>query len=142
MQFGIGRTCQHLEVQTIQHVPRGILNKGWLTSGHSQAMNSAIGKHLLAINSFRTNYQDDCFSVLHRARYKVQLNILEAIYITIDQPSLCRQAVTFWIYWGDLIFFFLTQYFFQIIYELPIFTTFWQSSLMSARWKGPRSFIF
>ena len=44
-----------------------------------------------AINSYRTNYQDDCFSVLHRARDKVQLNILEAIYIAIDRPSLCRQ---------------------------------------------------
>ena len=54
-------------------------------------MNSAIGEHLLAINSCRTNYQDDCFSVLHRARDKVQLNILEAIYIALDRPSLYRQ---------------------------------------------------
>ena len=45
-----------------------------------------IGEYLLAINSYRTNYQEDCFSVLYRARNKVQLNILEAIYITLDHP--------------------------------------------------------
>ena len=71
----IGRTFQHLEVRIRQHVPRGILNKGRLTSGQYQAMDSAIGEHLLAINSCRTNYQDDCFSVLHRSWDKVQLNI-------------------------------------------------------------------
>ena len=87
----IGRTCQPLEVRIRQHVPRGILDKGRLTSRQSQSMDSAIGEHLLAINSCRTNYQDDCFSVLHRARDKVQLNILEAIYIAIDRLSLCRQ---------------------------------------------------
>ena len=73
------------------NVPRGILNRGWLSSGQSQAMDSAIGENLLAINSCRTNYQDDCFSVLHRARNKVQLNILKVIYIALDRPSLCRQ---------------------------------------------------
>ena len=37
-----------------------------LTSGHSQAMDSAIGEHLLIINSCRISYEDYCFSVLHR----------------------------------------------------------------------------
>ena len=87
----IGCTFQRLEVRIRQHVPRGILNKGRLISRQSQAMDLAIGEHLLAINSCRTNYQVDCFSVLHRARDKVQLNILEVIYIAIDRPSLCRQ---------------------------------------------------
>ena len=87
----IGRTCKRLEVRIRQHVPRGILNKGWSTSGHSKAMDSAIGEHLLARDSCRTNFQDDCFSVLHRALDNVQLNILEAIYIAIDRPSLWRQ---------------------------------------------------
>ena len=54
-------------------------------------MDSAISEHLLAINSCKTNYQDDCFSVLHRARDKTHLNVLEAIYVAIDRPSLCRQ---------------------------------------------------
>ena len=75
----------------IQHVPRGIITKGRKTPGNSQAMDSAIGEHFLAINSCRTNYQDDCFSVLHKARHKIHFNVLEAIYIAIDRPSLCRQ---------------------------------------------------
>ena len=56
-----GRTCRCLEVRIRQHVPRDIQNKGRLTSGLSQAMGSAIGEHLLAINTCRTNYQDNCF---------------------------------------------------------------------------------
>ena len=35
--------------------------------------------------------QDVCFSVLHRARDKIHLNVLKAIYIAIDHPSICRQ---------------------------------------------------
>ena len=77
----IGCTRQHLEVQIRQHVPQGILYCGWVTSRHSQALDLAIGKHLLLTISCWTNYQDDWFSVLHRARSKIHLNILEAIYI-------------------------------------------------------------
>ena len=80
--------CQRFEVRVRQHISRSLLS-GRLTSGHSQAMDSAIGEHLLTIN--RTRYEDDCFSVLHRARDKSHLKFLEAIYISINRPSLCRQ---------------------------------------------------
>ena len=80
----IGRTCQRLEVRIRQHIPRVILSKGRQISRHSQAMDWAIGEHLLTINSCRTSYEDDCSSVLHRARDKIQLNVLEAIYIAIN----------------------------------------------------------
>ena len=90
MQFDIYRqdlSC--LEVRIRQHVPRVILTKGQQISGHSHAMDSAIGEYLLTINSCRTSYEDDCFSVLHRARDKIHLNVLEAIYITINHaPSM------------------------------------------------------
>ena len=86
----IGMTCQRLEVRVRQHIPRSLLS-GRLTSGHSQAMDSAIGEHLLTINNCRTRYEDDCFSVLHRARKRFQLKFLEAIYISMNCPSLCRQ---------------------------------------------------
>ena len=62
-----------------------------ITSGHSQTMDSAIGEHLLTINNCRTRYEDDCFSVLHRARIKSHLKFLEAIYISMNRTSLCRQ---------------------------------------------------
>ena len=86
----IGMTCQRLEVRVRQHIPSSLLS-GRLTSGHSQAMDSDIGEHLLTINSCRTSYEDDCFSVLQRARDKFHLKFLEAIYISINRPSLCRQ---------------------------------------------------
>ena len=86
----IGMTCQRLEVRVRQHIPRSLLS-GRLTSGHSQAIDSAIGEHLLTINSCRTSYEDDCFSVLHRARDKSHLKFLEVIYISMNCPSLCRQ---------------------------------------------------
>ena len=100
----IGRTCQCLEVRMRQHIPRVFLSKGWQTSGHSQAMDSAIGEHLLTINSCRTSYEDDCFSVLHRARDKIHLKVLEAIYIAINCPPLCRQLSSHILnIWGELL---------------------------------------
>ena len=86
----IGMTCQCLKVRVSQHIPRSLL-LGRLTSEHSQAMDLAIGEHLLTISSCRTSHEDDCFSVLHRARDKYHLKFLEAIYISMNHPSLCRQ---------------------------------------------------
>ena len=86
----IGMTCQRLAVRVRQHIPRSLLS-GRLTSGHSQAMDSAVGEHLLTIYNCRTRYEDDCFLVLHRARNKSPLKFLEAIYRDINRPSLCRQ---------------------------------------------------
>ena len=100
----IGRTSQRLEVRIRQHVPRGILNSGRSTCGHSQAMDSAIGEHLLSTNSCRTDYRDDWFSVLHRARNKIHLTILEAIYVYLDHPSLGRKKTNHNLYiLGDLL---------------------------------------
>ena len=87
----IDMTCQCLEVRVRQHITR-VLWSGRLTSGHSQAIDSAIGGHLLTINSCRTSYEDDCFSVLHRARDKFHLKVLETIYISMNRPSLCWQS--------------------------------------------------
>ena len=83
-------TCQRLEVRVRQHIAISLLS-GRLTSGDSQAMDLAIGEHLLTINSCRTSYEDDSFSVLHTARDKFHLKFLEAIYIPMNRPSLCSQ---------------------------------------------------
>ena len=73
--------------------------RGWVNR-----MDSAIGELLFAINSCGTNYQDDCCSVLHRDRNKVQLNILEAIYIALDCLSLYRQRSSHTLYiLGDVL---------------------------------------
>ena len=81
----ISMASQRLEVSVRQHVPRFLLS-GRLTSEHSQAMDSAIGEHLLTINSCRTSNEDDCFSVQHRARDRSHLEVLEVIYISMNRP--------------------------------------------------------
>ena len=97
----VGRTSQRLEVRVRQYVPRVILNSDRLTSGISQALYSAIGEHLQTINSCRNNYQDYRFSVLHRARSKIHLKNLEAIYIFfyIGPLYVNRDPVITYIFW-------------------------------------------
>ena len=50
----------------------------------------AIGKNLLSINTCGENYLDQCFAVLHRARTKYYLNILEPAIIKAQCLALCR----------------------------------------------------
>ena len=54
-------------------------------------LDSAICEHLNVTNSRAANYDDECFAVLHRVRTKQHLNVLEAIYILFNQPSLRLQ---------------------------------------------------
>ena len=114
----IGRTCQRLEVRIRQHVPRVILTKGRQISRHSQEMDSAIGEHLLTINSCRISYEDDCFSVLDRTGDKIHLNVLEAIYITKSPPApLCRQLSSHILnIWGEVLETGVTWIFFFYFY--------------------------
>ena len=106
------RTCQRPEVRIRQHVPKVILSKGRQISGHSQAMDLAIGEHFLTINTCRTSKEDDCFSILHRARDKIHLKVLEAIYIAINHSSVQTVKQSYFKYflgtvgdYVDLIFF-------------------------------------
>ena len=70
-----------------QHVPQGICDR--TTSG--QMLDSAICKHLYAINTYAANYNDEGFAVLCRARTKQYLNVLKATYILFIHPSPCKQ---------------------------------------------------
>ena len=88
----IGRTCPCLEVRIRQHVPRVILSKGRRTSGHFQEMASAIGEHLLTINTCRTSYEDDCLSVLHRDRNKKSSQCLRCDLYRYKAPTSMQTA--------------------------------------------------
>ena len=100
-------------------------------SRHSQAIDSAISKHLLTINSCRTSYEDDCFSVLYRTRDKSQLKFLEVIYESPLSMKAVKQSCFkyFWgtaRYWGDLGFFFFLFFFLHPVSGNPnyiIYTT-------------------
>ena len=52
---------------------------------------SAVYLHLLSRPDCLGVYEDSHFSVLCRARYVQQLKVLEAVYIRIHKPVLCKQ---------------------------------------------------
>ena len=145
----IGRTCQHLEVRIRQHIPWVILSKGQQTSKHSQVMDLAIGKHLLTINICTTSYEDACFSVLHTARDKIHLKVLEVTYIAINRPPLCRQLSTHILnILGELLETGVTLFFFHLvslillINSTPFFKNFLVTKLGKCRTKGPSLFYY
>ena len=85
----IGCTSQRLEFRVKQHVSSDIHDR--TTSGYSKLSHSAICEHLNALNSSAVNYNDECFGVLHRARTKQLLVVLEEFYILFYRPTLCKQ---------------------------------------------------
>ena len=52
---------------------------------------SAIACHLAANKTCSRRYEIGDFSVLTRARTKNHLNVLEAVYISVLNPVLCKQ---------------------------------------------------
>ena len=97
----VGRTAQRLQDRIKQHVPK------WLrqhTASHQVQPNrackrkqpapecdSAIGQHLLENDQCAANYNDDQFSILNIARSLFLLSLLEASYIKVRRPNLCKQ---------------------------------------------------
>ena len=52
---------------------------------------SAIGQHLLENDQCAANYNEDQFSILDTARSRFHLTLLEASYIRVRRPYLCKQ---------------------------------------------------
>lgn len=63
----MGKSIQRLEVQIAQYVPNFRHRYNPLGSGHSEAHESAIEKHLFSVNC-DANYSAVFFPVLHSAR--------------------------------------------------------------------------
>ena len=78
----IGYTSQHLEIRVKQHVSRDIRN--------TKLLDSAIYEYLNAMNGV-VNYNDECFGILHRAKTKQHLVLLEALYILLYKPTMRKQ---------------------------------------------------
>ena len=93
----VGRTSQRLQDRIKQHVPQWLRQQ--LTRPHRSCKrtdtkpdcDSAIGQHLLDNDRCALNYDDKRFSILAAARSSLHLNLLEATYIKIRRPVLCRQ---------------------------------------------------
>ena len=99
----VGRTSLRLEERINQHVPNFIRRKQQPTkilperkckirsiATHQQCV-SAIGLHLMQNPECATQYSNDQFSILAKARSMFHLSVLEATYIKIRKPILCRQ---------------------------------------------------
>ena len=73
-------------------------------SESSQVQRSAIGNHVADHYICRTNYSDDSFSVLYKARCKQYLAFLEAIAIMLYCPTFCtgrEDHFTHFVYLGN-----------------------------------------
>ena len=87
----VGKTTQILGKRIGQHVPpifRSTSSRKYkLPKTHS----SAIGQHLIDNAECAAQYHDGRFSILARGRSNYHLSVLEAIYIRLRNPILCRQ---------------------------------------------------
>ena len=96
----VGRTNQRLGDRIKQHVPSVIRNKTQPSRQQPERLcrssqliscDSAVGKHLLSNKSCAETYSDDNFRILYKCRSAFQLKVMEAIYIKLNDPDLCRQ---------------------------------------------------
>ena len=101
----MSRTFLRLGERIDQHVPNFIRRKQQPTNilperkckirsiaTHQQCV-SAIGLHLMQNPECATQYSDDQFSILAKARSMLHLSVFEATYIKISKPILCRQSL-------------------------------------------------
>ena len=98
----VGRTSQRLQDRIKQHVPKSVrtgqvsqdrkaFNRSCKLTNHEPICDSAIGQHLLTNQSRALHYSDDRFSILSKGRSAFHLSALEATYIKVSRPILCRQ---------------------------------------------------
>ena len=90
----VGRTSQRLQDKIKQHIPKAIRNQAQpnrdlFQSNHTGA--SAIGQHLLNNEKCASYHDDNQFSILAKKRTLFHLSTLEAIFIKMLKPELCRQ---------------------------------------------------
>ena len=83
----VWKTTQHLVSRIKQHVPTGIT----AASGNTTTLMSAIGEHLLANSTCAEAYSEELFSILHQARSRRVLDVLEPLTISNIKPELCKQ---------------------------------------------------
>ena len=99
----VGRTTLRLEEGINQHVSNFIRRKQQPTKilperkckirsiATHQQCGSAIGLHLMQNSECATQYSNNQFSILAKARSMFHLSVLEATYIKIRKTILCRQ---------------------------------------------------
>ena len=98
----VGRTSQWLQDRIKQHVPqwqrqqlirprRSQPHRSCKRNDTKPDCESALGQHLFENDQCALNYDNKRFSILATARSSLYLNLLEAAYIKIRRPVLCRE---------------------------------------------------
>ena len=97
----VGRTSQRLQDRIKQHVPKWLRqhtgsqrlqpDRACKKTKSVPECDSAIGQHLLMNDQCAANYNENQFSILDTARSLFHLSLLEATYIRLRRPNLCRQ---------------------------------------------------
>ena len=97
----VDRTAQRLQDRIKQHVPKWLRqhtasqrvqpNRASKRKQPTPKCDSAIGQHLLENNQCAANYNDDQFSIPDTASNPFHLSLLEASYIKVRRPNLCKQ---------------------------------------------------
>ena len=101
----VGHTSQRLQDRIKQHVPKSIRSCSFKkrllparrcksstqTNTQSLASDLAIGLHVLQNPTCAQHYDDSRFSTLAQGRSPFHLSALEATFIKISNPALCRQ---------------------------------------------------
>ena len=93
----IGQTSRHLETRIKEHVPKcvreHIKNSPKTTSiATLNAMNrSSIAEHLIKNPICGKNFNDSSFKILRSNTNNFDLIKIEAIYIHLNKPKLCKQ---------------------------------------------------
>ena len=90
----VGRTSQRPQDRIKQHIPKAIRNqtqpdRDLFQSNHTST--STIGQHLLNNEKCASYYDDNQFFILTKARTLFYLSTLEATFIKMLKPELCRQ---------------------------------------------------
>ena len=87
----VGKTTQILGKRIGQHVPPIFRSKSGRKYKLPKTHSSAIGQHLIENAECAEKYHDGKFSILARGRNFYHLSVLEAIFIRLRKPVLCRQ---------------------------------------------------
>ena len=86
-------TCSAMFKTTIDSSSRSQPHRSCKRNDTKPDCDSAIGQHLLENDQCALNYDNKRFSILATARSSFHLNLLEAVYIKTQRPTLCKQSL-------------------------------------------------
>ena len=95
----VGKTSQRFGERIKQHVPKLLVDAPTskkrrppkVREKPAEGYQSAIACHLAANEDCRKSFRESAFSILCRCRSKHHQDVLEAMFIHVLRPKLCKQ---------------------------------------------------